>query len=387
MKETEKLLRETLSDAARQAPEELRLESGAAPVGQPPRRWVPLLAAGLAAVLVVLAVVVAQQVAGSRDETQPVGKPKATAPDHGSDRGNENPTPDGPAPTLPDGWRWESYGGIQVGVPASWGWDNSSQRISQWCIEHNNAAHPNPAVGRPGPATTVGCFRTNEDDSDPSTLIKNAGIFVGFSGWLDGPRGVVEEGDRTTVTIGTTSVMVQAEQPLRDKIVATVHEVGVDAYGCPATDPVSEHPQARPSPAIPVGDLESVTSVSVCKYSLSYSKYIQTSTPPMLISSTKLEGTNAAAAIAGIATAPVGSGPNSADTCLAEVGYGDDQIVLRVTSAAGDSEVYLRYSGCDHNGFDDGADTYQLTADAVAPFVTGPNQVTSYSGLGKEGLF
>jgi hypothetical protein len=384
MKPTEKLLRETLSDAARQAPDELHLDSFAAPTRSQPRRALPLLAAGLTAALVVVAVVVAQQLAGSPSPTKPAGTPEATAPDKGSD----GPAPDESAPALPAGWRWESYGGVQVGAPGDWGWDNSSQRVGQWCIEDNNAEHPHPAVGRPGPSTTVGCIDTRGDnDPQPSTLIENAGIFVGFGGWLDGPSGVVEEGDRTTVTIGATSVMVQAEQPLRDQIVATIHAVDVDAYGCAATDPISKDPQSRPSPAIAVGDLTDVTSVSICKYSLSYSEFVRTNGPPMLISSARLDGAEAAAAITGIAAAPRGGGPDSPDTCLDEVSYGDDQIVLHIESAAGVSEVYFRYSGCNHNGFDDGTATYQLTADAVAPFVTGANLVTSYSGRGKEGLF
>ena len=29
--------------------------------------------------------------------------------------------PVGGQPALPSGWRWESYGGVQVGVPDGWG--------------------------------------------------------------------------------------------------------------------------------------------------------------------------------------------------------------------------------------------------------------------------
>ena len=58
--------------------------------------------------------------------------------------------------SLPPGWRWESYGGVEVGVPGDWGWDNGTQRLHQWCIaaKHRIAE---PIVGRPGASTAVGC--------------------------------------------------------------------------------------------------------------------------------------------------------------------------------------------------------------------------------------
>src|SRR5689334_6409256 len=73
--------------------------------------------------------------------------------------------------TLPAGWRWESYGGVEVGVPGDWGWGNGSQRLYQWCAgaRHHVAA---PMVGRPGVSTLVGC---PGGKPDPATLIANTG--------------------------------------------------------------------------------------------------------------------------------------------------------------------------------------------------------------------
>ena len=31
---------------------------------------------------------------------------------------------------VPAGWRWESYGGVQVGVPGDWGWDEGPVRLA-----------------------------------------------------------------------------------------------------------------------------------------------------------------------------------------------------------------------------------------------------------------
>ena len=61
---------------------------------------------------------------------------------------------------------------------------------------------------------------------------------------------------------------------------------------------------------------------------------------------------------------------------LKEVSYGDEIMVLRT----GRAELVIRYSGCDHNGFDDGVTVRRLTAAAMLPFVAGPNRVQSASG-------
>src|SRR5947209_6900926 len=62
----------------------------------------------------------------------------------------------GQDPNLPAGWRWESYGGVQVGVPVDWGWGNGTQRLSQWCTATKDEI-AKPIVGRPGRVTLVGC--------------------------------------------------------------------------------------------------------------------------------------------------------------------------------------------------------------------------------------
>jgi len=72
--------------------------------------------------------------------------------------------------------------------------------------------------------------------------------------------------------------------------------------------------------------------------------------------------------------APVGGGPNRPDTCMKSYSYGEEAIVLRIRSAAGPTELVIRYSGCDHRGFDDGVAVRRLTAGALAPFIAGPHQ-------------
>jgi len=282
-------------------------------------------------------------------------------------------------PALPTGWRWESYGGVEVGVPGSWGWDNGSQRIGQWCANPQTAeADQIPAVGRPGVSTLVGCgMHTPKGKPDPSTLLENTGPIVAFARPETPRDGLVKVGDRTTVGLNGVEVIVQTEPELRKKIVATVHAVTVDVNGCPATDPVSRDPARRPAPVVDVSKLANVSAVAACKYRLGDDDYLA---DPRLQGSLRLEGAKAAKAVERIAVAAKGGGPNKPNNCTVEVSYGDELIVLRVTSNTGESQVYLRYSSCDHNGFDDGLSVRRLDAKSIAPFLAGPNAVNGSLG-------
>jgi hypothetical protein len=131
---------------------------------------------------------------------------------------------------------------------------------------------------------------------------------------------------------------------------------------------VSTKPQWRPA-----GPPRKVTTVSVCKYETGEGR---PGIQPRVISSARLDGPAAAQAIRGISRAPVGGGPNAPQTCLKEASYGDEIMVLRT----GPADLVIRYSGCDHNGFDDGVTVRRLTAAAMLPFVAGPHQVLSASG-------
>ncbi len=283
------------------------------------------------------------------------------------------------AAVLPAGWRWESYRDVEVAVPADWGHDNGSQRVHQWCIWHGPT---HPAVGRPGFSTEVGCFQGANQEPHPSTLLGRLGTFVAFE-TATGPATdpVTTEGDRTTVRVGRVDVLVQAEPTLRRRIVDTIRQVSVDSNGCPVSDPISQDPGRRPHPAVNVTRLSGVRAVSACKYSLQDGLSGRRLTGPTLVSSLRLQGEAAVQAVAEIAATPLGGGPDNPDQCLPEVSYGDEAIVLTAASDQGTSVIYLRYSGCDHNGFDDGINRRALAKEAVAPFITGPNVITmGFSG-------
>jgi hypothetical protein len=130
---------------------------------------------------------------------------------------------------------------------------------------------------------------------------------------------------------------------------------------------------------VSVTSLREVASVSVCKFGIDEAP---AGPPERLLSAARLDGPAAAQAVREIAAAPVGGGPDDPASCLAEYAYGDEIIVLRVRSAAGASEMVVRYAGCDHDGFDDGVSVRSLTPAATALLLTGANTVVNGVALG-----
>ncbi|MFI5841433.1 hypothetical protein ACIA8K_17185 [Catenuloplanes sp. NPDC051500] len=278
--------------------------------------------------------------------------------------------PVGDQPELPAGWRWESFGGVQVGVPNDWGWDSLALRLNAWCAKPGN--HP-PAVARPGaPVPAIFC---GIDQKGPPAgfLIANTGWTVGFDRTYEGD-GTEVEGDRTTVRRDGAEVIIQAPKEWRDRIAATIHQVRIDDAGCPTSHRISTGQDLRPTPPVNVATLRDVTSVSVCKYPLPDEGSAQTSSP-RLLSSLRLDGAAAADEIRQIAAAPVGRSLDTPADCAPEVAHGGEVIVLLVRSATGTAEVTMRYAGCVQNGFDDGTTVRELTKAGVGPLITGPNRV------------
>ncbi len=278
------------------------------------------------------------------------------------------------SPALPDGWRWESYRGVEVGVPPDWGWGSGDQRLGQWCI---NPTRPKPIVGRPGTSTAVACVRGKEGKPAPETLIKNTGWIVAFedAALPDGSvNRIVEGGDRQVVTYGKVSVVVQVPASLRTRIIATIHLVKVDHQGCPASDPVSLQPARHPVPATDVALLRGVTSISVCKYAIPATHDSLAKTG--LLSSLRYDGKLAARVVRQIVAAPTGGGPDTPKACTERLG--SEIMVLRVSSSTGGSQIRVRYSACDHHGFDDGVNVRALTRDPMQALINGPNALWSW---------
>jgi hypothetical protein len=286
--------------------------------------------------------------------SEPTAAPSAVSP-------RSTPSP------LPRGWRWESYRDVELAVPGDWTWIGGTQRTHQWCVGVDEKP---TGVGRPGSATLVGC---GGGKGDPGTRIATNGAFVAFGDVRFDKVGTV--GDRTTVGVGDVAVLVQTEPGLRDRIIATVHRITVDASGCPVRDEVTAHPALKPAPAIALKRLTGVRSVSACLYDLDEGE--RGHEGPSLNSSVRLEGPAAAKALAAVARAPAAGGQDRPKTCLYK--YGSEMVVLLIESAAGPSRVHVRFSGCDHNAVDDGVSPRRLTP-ALRPFFSGPNQPDGISG-------
>jgi hypothetical protein len=286
--------------------------------------------------------------------------------------------PPDPSAGLPAGWRWESYRGVEVGVPDNWTYGSTGARLTQWCA--GNAKPTRGEVARPGSQTDALCLSKK---SGPGARIAESGTFVAFASHWTGADAPKDEADRDVIERAGVTVIVQGRPSLRKRILATVREAEVDANGCPSTDPISAELGARPPAGTPVGDLTAVTGLSACKYELPDGFAGTVPSGPTLMSSVSLRGAKAQEVVAAIAAAPAGGGPNDADSCLPKVSYGKEAIVLRVTSAQGLSRIYMRYSSCDHNGFDDGVAVRALSEEAAHPLVRGANFVSGYSGAGK----
>ncbi len=172
---------------------------------------------------------------------------------------------------VPASWRYESYDGVQVRVPDTWGW-GSSPVTSQYFAgpRHLGACGSNQAyvlsraddasyvstltgfVGRPA-ITNVRCVPWGSEGSLPS----------GDAVWFDSPLAVGVKGLGYTVAetrqVGDQRVTAFShDQDLRRQILGSAEQVDVDANGCP-TRPVVRA-TGGPQGLDP-------TSLSVCVYS------------------------------------------------------------------------------------------------------------------------
>jgi Sigma-70, region 4 len=188
---------------------------------------------------------------------------------------HESSAPDGvityPRVEAPETWRAESYAGVQVQVPNTWGWGASPVRSGYF----------------DGPRHLGGCGTTQAAVLSPTDDAAYVSSLTGFVGrpavldrrcvdwgadgsvprgdalWFDSPLGVgvqsIGGNVAETRQVGDQHVTVfSSRADLRREILGTAQRVDVDDHGCP-TRPVS---RATEGPA----DL-APTSLSVCVYS------------------------------------------------------------------------------------------------------------------------
>ena len=239
-------------------------------------------------------------------------------------------TRDGSTPPLathPSSWRAESYNGIQLWVPPSWGWGMTptlhGERIRQ-CgygayaasgstgdVRYAKADAAPPYVGRP---MTVGA----DCPAPPHPEVSHV--------WFDSPLAIGSTGTTTTISVhGLTSFRVtvsDADLAERRTILGSVQRVRTDAHGCLEEVPRLPWRQASLTARS--------TTTSVCMYyaRMTSSAGGAASAGGFLFYSTELTVTSAALA-ASIERAGPGRAIQPLDLCVVREGLTAMVLILR----------------------------------------------------------
>ena len=175
-----------------------------------------------------------------------------------------------PRVSVPTSWRVESYAGVQVRVPSTWGWGGAPIRADYFggnglgsCGAGTAAVGPDAGrssyvstatsfVGRPA-VLTFRCLAWGSDGVLPSTDAL----------WFGSPMRVGLKGLGTVVAetraVGDQHLTVFSADPqLRRQVLGSAEVVDTDANGCPTT--AVQQPRRGPAGLVP-------TSLSVCVYS------------------------------------------------------------------------------------------------------------------------
>ena len=297
-----------------------------------------ILAIGGAVVATAAIAVTATTIAGADQEPEPVRPVEAAA-------------------TPPDGWRWESYGTVQLLVPATWAHQGSPQI---WCLSTVGAA---PFVGRPGPIPAIDC----------GAEVAPVGRRVPYVDLGAATAPAVKRFDhdwiRETRLFGGTAVTVFSDDAdLRARIFASSEiYTGTDVFGCAPDHPSTTDPATRPADRGGLGSVGDVRSVTMCGYDL------LTDRGPRLFTSRSATGETAGRFVDALRNAPPGTGPDAPDGCTPGE-LGDRVYVLHVRGAEHDQDVIVRYSGCERNGTDDGTTRRRLTQDVFTTLYTGSDR-------------
>ena len=326
---------------------------------------------GVAATLAVVATFggVWTTIGGSEsfNSSEPESAGGGTGSDSRADKPGIAPSPSRESDTRGSdpGWRWESYGGVEVQVPS--GWTRYGVARQPWCSIEGQQGQQQGEIGRPGPIGYVKC----PDDVPVDKL----GEHVWLSDVSDGTVRVAAPAKnlgagwvRDVVVVGRVEIEVQTRgnSAVRDRILGSVREISVDANGCPVRHPISENRFVRPAASAGDGD---PVGLSVCRYGVGQ----DTTGRGTLLGSKRYAGPQASSILRAISQAPAGGGPDAPDD---NDGLGAEAAVLRIETPTGVREVFVRYNGSEHNGFDDGTRVRRLTREALT-FMTGPLQIRS----------
>jgi len=314
---------------------------------------------GAAAVGVAAAIAVPMALAGGAAD--PVAAVDIAEP-------SEAPAPpvySGLSPVEPadEGWRWETYRGVELQVPADWHTGGTHQPCG-WAYEDGTSV---PYVSRPGGViAAVGCGPQPVERWVP---------YVEFGGFKPGLEELEAGWVRQTIQVGEVDVTVQADDAdLLQRIVASARPVAeVDAVGCSVVHSTTESLDARPTTGA-LDPAQAGPDAAVCQYALDESTGANE-----LTGSSRLSADEVREFVDAVVAAPVGGGPDSPAGCVPDRRRGDVALVIRLPTTDGLREVVVWYAAGCGNGADDGVTLRALTADLLQPLFGGAVQPNHFS--------
>lgn len=243
-------------------------------------------------------------------------------------------------------WRWESWGGVQVQVPDTWGHGD----LTQWCVTRGPDG---PAVDRPEIIGTNALCALNDLGRPTYTgglVLRQASDDIRISRADVAPYAVTR-----IHTVGSvTLTVVDIDPAVGSAILGSAEVIGRrDFNGCrPERLQGRAGRRIAPLPATPVRRISSVDSVSVCRYGLAGWDR------PTLIWSERLSGAAADEALQALrAAAPLRRTRSSVAPCPRAVeGFG----VLELWVDDRPSSVLVRYDPCGGHRLDDGTAVRRL---------------------------
>jgi DNA-directed RNA polymerase specialized sigma24 family protein len=270
-----------------------------------------------------------------------------------------------PPPALDvGGWRWESWGGVQVQVPPEWGHGD----LTQWCVSRGPDG---PAVDRPELVSTDALCSLHDDGRPTYTgglLLRRAESSPRLSRADVAPYAST----RIYTLGGVTLTVVDIDPAVGSAILASAEVIGRrDNNGC------RPHQQVRgagfladgPTAALRSG-LGPADTVSVCRYGL------RGWAGPTLISSRRLAGRTADDLVEALRAAPRVVGPSRTRHCrgaerefaVLELWPADDGGAPALAPAS----LLVRYDGCRSHGLYDGLEVRRLTSRVLQPILVPP---------------
>ena len=163
------------------------------------------------------------------------------------------------APAIPSGWRVESYAGVQLRVPPTFGWGGAPESlacgVTRAFVIPGSAAYEAvpegiPFVGRPAMMTDACEGGDYYPTPEVTAVWLGSPLAVGAAVTAAGPPS-------DTIAVGGQHVTVFAmDATLRAQILGSARAVAVDDNGCPSIPPTLPSGTDSPAPS----------SLSVCVY-------------------------------------------------------------------------------------------------------------------------